>query len=360
MKSRTAARAKCLLLAVVITAGVFAACGCSKRDSRIPTGDMEFEVYEESTSYNYDKRTELPKTIRYMDESRKLKKTYTLEEAEEKYAIKLKRSTLICTACDEYSFKHAFICMDYEENIYSCINEVSYRTSDGTRFGLDLKDTEYSSLSAYWNDYKKTTEEYHDVCHNKYSASPEIIEKISGYIFSCLSCSEASPYDHYTYCFAKKIGRRVYTLSMRYYNSPLTESEREEYVELCKNVFKHLQKDNGKEPYIYDKLVNVPFFGGKYMTGFNQLKFVEGNYVNIAFVRVIVDPDEERFSDDHALSGWQDSGEIKIRDDSSYTKEIWFEIDGVTYLCSFSQNLRYSFETPEDMGKYLEYVGALE
>ena len=54
MKSRTAARAKCLLLAVVTTAGVFAACGCSKRDSRVPIGDMEFEVYEESTSYNYD------------------------------------------------------------------------------------------------------------------------------------------------------------------------------------------------------------------------------------------------------------------------------------------------------------------
>ena len=295
-----------------------------------------------------------------MDESRNLKKTYTLEEAEEKYAIKLKRSTLICTACDDFSFRHSFNCMDYDADIYSCENSVGYRTLEGTLFRLNLKDTEYSSLSAYWNDYKKTTEDYHDVCFNKYSSRPEIIEKTSGYIFTCLSCSEASPYENYTYRFAKKIGRRIYTLDMKFYDRPLTETEREEFVELSKNVFKHLRQDNGKEPYIYDKLVNVPFFGGKYMTGFNQLKFVEGNYVDIAFVRVIVDPDEELMSDAHAMSGWRDSGEIKIRDDSTYTKEICFEIDGVRYLCSFNRMLNYSFETPEDIGRYLEYVGAVE
>ena len=56
MKSRTAVKVKCILMAAVITAGVFAACavcGCSKRSSRVPVGDMEFEVYEESTSYEY-------------------------------------------------------------------------------------------------------------------------------------------------------------------------------------------------------------------------------------------------------------------------------------------------------------------
>lgn len=351
-----------VFLIIVLAVGLLYSSGCSdsKTNSRVPVGDMEFEVYEDLAYYNSDDRTELPTRIRYTDPGRKLKSSYTLEEAEKRYAIKLQHSTLICTACDDYSFRHGFVCMDYKDDIYSCTNTVSYRTSEGTLLQMDLKDTEYSSLSAYWNDYKKTTEEYRDICHNKYSSSHEIIEKTSGYIFSCLACPESSTNGKYTYCFAKKIGRRVYTLDITYYTRSLTESEREEYVEVSKLVFDHLSQDNGKEPYIYDKLVNVAIFGDKYLTGFNQLKYVQDNYLYIGYVRVIVDPDEEQMSDDHALSGWKDSGEIKIRNDSSYTNEICFEIDGVTYLCSFSDSINYSFEAPDDMSKYLEFNGVID
>ena len=118
-------------------------CECGNRgrntDSSVPVDDMEFIVYEELN------HTDLPESVRYLDGSRKLKKSYTLEEAQERYAVKLAHSTVICSECDSYVMTCRFCCIDYDANIYSCINSFKLTDQEDFTFPLELKDTELTT-----------------------------------------------------------------------------------------------------------------------------------------------------------------------------------------------------------------------
>ena len=343
-------------------------CGCGNRgrntDSSVPVDDMEFIVYEELNGmYNYDHHTDLPESVRYLDGSRKLKKSYTLEEAQERYAVKLAHSTVICSECDSYVMTCRFCCIDYDANIYSCINSFKLTDQEDFTFPLELKDTEYRSLSEYWKAYSKTEEKYRDANINEKISHPEIVEKTDEYIFSCISCPDASYSEYDIYCYAGLVGNRVYTLNLSTYTRGLTENEKQHYIDFGKHIFGHLEPDDGKEPYLYDKMLRVAFFGDKHLTSFNMLSYVNQFYskekseVSIFGVEILIDPDESEIS--ALFKNRKTEGEITTDDTDLYIRKILFTYKDVTYICMFSKNINKTFESGEDMVKYLEFKGAI-
>ena len=244
----------------------------------LPRGEIPFESVYLMGTHPLSDNPNFPDNIRYLDDTRDLKDAYTFEEAVSRYAIRLYFSTVICNNCDDYTMTHSFSCTDYGNNYYSCNNTIRLKEPVYLSDDLVLQDTTFTTLA----EFKSQLEDIGFVCiedarvrqNSEDFVSATIIEQTDDYIFASVETKDFSFSDtHYHYYFAEVIGNRVYLTWFRFIENngkdPLTEDGLNEFKKISLLVFSHLEKDDGKEPYIYDKFVNISW--GKEIRSFNDI-----------------------------------------------------------------------------------------
>ena len=344
----------------------------------LPRGEIPFESVVFMGTHPLSDNPDLPENIQYLDDTRDLKDKYTLDEAVSRYAIRLYNSTVICNGCEDYVMTHSFRCTDYGNNYYECSNNITLKAPEYLSDNLELQDTTFASLS----EFKKELEETGYVCIKDYWArqwhedldSATIIEQTEEYVFASAQTKDSSYSDiHYQYYLAEVIGGRVYLTWFRSYNentTPLTDNELNEFKNLSLLVLSHLEKDDGKEPYIYDKFVNISWFGDNKLRSFNDIESIStscdliqipgyNSYccanVDLYPYRISIDPDEYSISESDGK--WENIGDMKSRIlDNSYSKiqQLLFTKNGVKYLVSFSPE---GFDgTLESSDAFIEYL----
>ena len=277
----------------------------------------------------------LPEDIRYLDDTRNLKDSYTLEEAFERYAIRLHYSTLIVTPGEGYETAHSFYCCDFKNIQYYCINLLGF--GDGLEeFEVLLEDTKCASLSEFKDDFlalKPITE-----LETKLSTMKEatIIEETDDYVIGMIPYNtymNANVVLCYYYYLAKVIGNRVYVIRCMKGQKKLDESQISLIKEKCLPVFDDLHEDDGKEAYIYDKILNISLFGDKHIRSFDNIDFIAPSYVDLRgndSARIFINPS------DHLINlldpEWTQAGDMKIQDKPPYSTLFMFTIDDVEYL----------------------------
>ena len=190
----------------------------------LPRGEIPFESVYIMGTYPDSDNPDLPDNIRYLDDTRNLKDTYTLDEAVSRYAIRLYYSTIICNGCEDYIMTHSFYCTDYGNNYYNCHNTVFLKEPKYLSDDLVLQDTTFTSLA----EFKRQLEDTGYVCiedarvrqHSEDLDSATIIEQTDEYVFASVQTKNYSYSDiHYQYYFAEVIGGRVYLTWFRSYNN---------------------------------------------------------------------------------------------------------------------------------------------
>ena len=330
----------------------------------LPRGEEPFDMIIAIGTHPASDNPKLPENVHYLDDTRDLKDTYTADEAVSRYAIRLYNSTVICNNCDEYIMHHSFHCTDYSYDVYQCDNTVFLKDTEYLSGDVTLQDTVFTSLS----EFKQELEGPGLMCikdawargHSEEFDKSTIIEETDEFIFASIETIDFSNASHYQYYFAEEIGGRVYLTWYRTYNNsdiPMTDNQLGEFKKLSLLVFDHLEKDDGKEPYIYDKFVNISWFGNSQLRSFNDIEQINTsndtyhipgyesafNASNISFlskelgyVNISIDPTEDNELD---VTPWEDIGDMKTRlvgyGNTKNTRQILFTKNGIKYLISF-------------------------
>ena len=102
-----------------------------------------------------------------------------------------------------------------------------------------------------------------------------------------------------------------------------------------------IHPDDKVEPYLYDKLVNTPILGGRFITSFGHIEYIYGKSIGldtkddspIYYGSLAIDaPDSylEKGIDD---TDWVDANGMQMRENKySDYQEFVFTIDGTRYL----------------------------
>ena len=331
----------------------------------LPRGEEPFDMIIAIGTHPASDNPKLPENVHYLDDTRDLKDTYTADKAVSRYAIRLYNSTVICNNCDEYIMHHSFHCTDYSYDVYACDNTVFLKDTEYLSGDVTLQDTVFTSLSKF----KQELEGPGLMCikdawargHSEEFDKSTIIEETDEFIFASIETIDFSNTSHYQYYFAEEIGGRVYLTWYRTYNNsdiPMTDNQLGEFKKLSLLVFDHLEKDDGKEPYIYDKFVNLGWFGGMRLNCFSDIENISTScgafryagdkkeyygynisfrVKDLGFCVIKINPDERDLS--RAEGAWEDVGDMKVRiDDDGYnkTQQLLFTKNGVRYLVYFS------------------------
>ena len=189
--------------------------------------------------------------VNYYDKDRELKDTYTFKEAVSKFAFKVNNTTLIFEANNKTTFEWLMqdetihndlwnALFKYKQDIYTSLGEIYVGESSATTLEEFINNFKVGKLS------DNTTWKVEDV---------NIIESNDDYVFA--SWTNKGIVTNYEYYFAKKIGNTIYYA----FNSSVI-SYNDTKISLLlpqfKEFFTCLKADDGKEPYIYDKIINVP------------------------------------------------------------------------------------------------------
>ncbi|MBQ2946321.1 MAG: hypothetical protein IJE04_00525 [Bacilli bacterium] len=181
----------------------------------------------------------------YNDSSRSINSTYTFDEATSKFAFKEYETTLIFQQNNNiklssiklgnisnvsfyYENASAYYTFNFEESGSSSINEFVENFNNGI-LGGGKRQTTFQNI--------------------------KMLESNEEYAF--ISCQESGN-SSYKYYFAKQIGGKVfYAYSDRHLNE-LDDNKKTEMLIGFKELFNALSTDDNKEPYISDKIINVP------------------------------------------------------------------------------------------------------
>lgn len=200
----------------------------------------------------------------YYDNKRELKDTYTFKEAVRKFAFKVNENTLIFEENDKVILDMATT----GKTIYNELEPTYFvykRKNNISLESLYLGESNSTSLEEFKTNFNE------GVLSNNQKLTVEnvnIIEFNDEYFFgSWVKKSITSMYEYY---FAKVIGGKVY---YAYHPTILKHSDAEisELLEEFKSLFNCLSRDDGKEPYIYDKMVNVPLVLNKKIKDVNLI-----------------------------------------------------------------------------------------
>lgn len=189
--------------------------------------------------------------VTYYDKDRELKDTYTFKEAVSKFAFKVNESTLIFEENDKTTLEHIMqeetkhndlwnAQFEYKQDIYTSVGQIYVGESSATTLEEFVNNFKVGKLS------ENTTWEVENV---------NIVEANNDYVFA--SWTNKDLVTNYEYYFAKKIGSKIYYA----YNSSVVSYNDTKFALLLpqfKEFFTCLKEDDGKEPYIYDKIMNVP------------------------------------------------------------------------------------------------------
>ncbi len=284
---------------------------------------------------------DLPKSIAYWDPTRALKDEYTFQEVQKKYAIVVGHSTLIYTACKDLHLSHRMYCADYGENLFQNSNDVFFLGVDGKYIDsrityADLKDLVYPSLDFFKENLGRL------YVGNMGYYSPEdpdapqitIVEETDDHVFATVK-----DYGDEGLFYASYVGGKLF-YTMNKTGAELTDDDRQYFVHYSKLLFDHLSPDDGIEPYLYDKLVNTPILGDKYITSFDHITHSGGNSISletkddtpIDYFTLMIGVEDSDLKAEN-VTEWEEKDGIKMREttDYPYCQEFLFTIDGIRY-----------------------------
>lgn len=228
------------------------ATGCGKNQS---------DVGQENTASS---------NIVYYDSSRNLKDIYTFKEALNKFAFKVSESTLIFEENDKTTFytlsldntihdELINVQFNYKQDIYTSLGVIYLGESNSST----LEEFKSNFESGILSDKTKWTVE-----------NVNIIDSNNEYVFASWTNKAAVTINGYY--FAKQIGNKIYYA----YNTSLTTLNDKKIsllLEEFKEFFTCLKEDDGIEPYIYDKIINVPVVLNKKIKDANSIYSISNN-----------------------------------------------------------------------------------
>lgn len=194
----------------------------------------------------------------YNDSSRNIKSTYTFDEATSQFAFKEYETTLVFKQKDNVKLSALTLGGTLSNSVI-----FYYEKNDSTYFSFIFEESGSTNVNEFVNNFKNGV-----LGGGKKQLSFEninILESNDEYAF--ISCQQTGN-SSYNYYFAKQIGNKVF---YAHYNS-LSEVDDGEKVgyqaaidrgksEMLigfKELFSALSVDDNKEPYISDKIMNVP------------------------------------------------------------------------------------------------------
>ena len=210
----------------------------------------------------------------YNDNSRNIKSTYTFDEATSQFAFKEYETTLIFKQTDKVKF--SAISFKPLSNVISFY----YEKNDSTHFNFQFEESNSTNVSEFVNNFNNGI-----LGGGKKQLSFEnikIIESNDEYAF--ISCQQSGN-SSYNYYFAKQIGNKVF---YAHYNSLFEVDDAEkvgyqvaidrgksEMLIGFKELFSTLSTDDNKEPYISDKILNVPVVLDKQINGYELISNIQ-------------------------------------------------------------------------------------
>lgn len=260
--------------------------------------------------------------VLYYDNSRELKDSYTFKEAVSKFAFKVNESTLIFEENDKTTLEHIMqeetihndlwnAQFEYKQDIYTSVGQIYVGESSATTLEEFVNNFKVGKLS------ENTTWEVENV---------NIIEVNNDYVFA--SWTNKGLVTNYEYYFAKKIGSKIYYA----YNSSVVSYNDTKFALLLpqfKDFFTCLKEDDGKEAYIYDKIMNVPIVLNKRIQ-------------NIDYIYGIINSD----------TGYIDGSVSLNKDDTSDFITIEYGADGyynkIDWTKKLDSNIQYAREDSEN------------
>lgn len=194
----------------------------------------------------------------YNDSSRNIKSTYTFDEATSQFAFKEYETTLVFKQKDNVKLSALTLGGTLSNSVI-----FYYEKNDSTYFSFIFEESGSTNVNEFVNNFKNGV-----LGGGKKQLSFEninILESNDEYAF--ISCQQTGN-SSYNYYFAKQIGNKVF---YAYYNSlsEVDDGEKVGYQEAIdrgksemligfKELFSALSVDDNKEPYISDKIMNVP------------------------------------------------------------------------------------------------------
>lgn len=260
--------------------------------------------------------------VTYYDKDRELKDTYTFKEAVSKFAFKVNESTLIFEENDKTTLKHVQqdetihndlwnAQFEYKQDIYTSVGQIYVGESSATTLEEFINNFKVGKLS------ENTTWTVENV---------NIIESNNDYVFA--SWTNKGLVTNYEYYFAKKIGSKIYYA----YNSSVVSYNDTKFALLLpqfKEFFTCLKEDDGKEPYIYDKIMNVPIVLNKRIQ-------------NVDYIYGIINSD----------TGYIDGSVSFNKDDTTDFITIEYGADGyynkIDWAKKLDSNIQYTREDSEN------------
>ena len=312
---------------------------------------------------------DLPKDVVYWDPSRALKENYTIEDALKKYAFVAGHSTLIYTPCNDLRMTHEFYCADYGNRLFMDINSVSFLGSDGKRIDgevsyVNLLNAECSSF----DEFLKNLGQIYVGNMGYYSPdepdAPQItiVEQTDDHLFATVKRMPPARSEEGLY-YAKIIGAKVFYTrhQIQYRDDEYKDEDRQNFVRYSAILFDHLSPDDGVEPYIYDKIVNIPVFGGKHITSFGHIVSISGKTINmktrkgsrIESFAIVPDPEDSYLKKGEYDTDWEDADGMQMRENTNYGgQDFVFTIDGTRFFC----HLRGRNDERIDVGSLKDFL----
>ena len=257
-----------IIIAVILVIGVVSVYIIIK-NSNDNKGEQSIETQINGNQNNSG--TNITKNVVYKDNSRNIKSTYTFDEATSKFAFKEYETTLIFQQKDNVKLSGLTLKNSSMEVAFY------YEKNDSTYFDFQFEESSSTNVNEFVNDFKngilgggKKQQSFENI---------NIIESNNEYVF--ISCQEKGN-SSYNYYFAKQIGDKVF---YAHYNSlfEVDDGEKVGYqvainkgkAEMLigfKELFSALSIDDYKEPYICDKIINVPIVLNKQIKNY---KFID-------------------------------------------------------------------------------------
>lgn len=237
--------------------------------------------FNKDSKFNEDNNSNLSNNV-YYDGSRKIKSTYTFDEATEKFAFVVDKSTLIFKKNDKVSL--VFIQNQNNNNYYVSIRDIRFyyditgeeiHNHGGSDVGtLCFGESDISDLETFVNNFK-TGNFRKDRTHNVKNI--EVIESNKDYFIGNW-IDDVDGFKLNEYYYAQKIGNKLF---YAYRSSYVDESsDFDLIVKELKSLFSCLSEDDRQEPYIFDKILNVPIIKNKISSN-DKIGSIENNNVYV-------------------------------------------------------------------------------
>ena len=201
---------------------------------------------------------------------RELKNVYTFNEATNQFAFLVNTSTLIFKEIEKVALGSITQTNTRYEELMN--PEFAYKHDNNSIvYTLYLGESNSSSLEEFVNNFKN------GILSDKIQlqvSNINIIETTEDYVFA--SWYQPTSSVGYEYYFAKKIGNRVFYA----YKNDFTEfNDKKKSLILngFKELFNSLSIDDEIEPYIYDKIINVPLVLNKKIMDYKLIFSIHNN-----------------------------------------------------------------------------------